>query len=96
MDLQHLVLVERRDRVKQAVSANRGTSVALVGSVARGDYTSTSDYDFVVSFLPRSSLFDLARLELALEEILERPVDVISSGSITKRSNRVLDHAIDL
>ncbi|MYG19377.1 MAG: nucleotidyltransferase, partial [Gemmatimonadales bacterium] len=44
----------------------RRGSVALIGSVARGDDTDTSDYDFVVEFLPGASLFDHAALESAL------------------------------
>lgn len=96
MDLKHAVLVERRERVKEAVRANKGEAVALVGSVARGDYTATSDYDFVVSFQPKSSILDHARLELALENILERPVDVVDRDALNERSRRILDHAIDL
>ena len=96
MDLRNIVLVERRDQVKEAVEANRGLSVALIGSVARGDYTPESDYDFVVSFQKSSDVFDHARLELALEDILGRSVDVISRGALTERSRHVLDHAIDL
>ena len=96
MDLRDVVLVERREQVKEAVVANKGESVALVGSVARGDYTDDSDYDFVVTFRPKSSLFDLVRLQAALEDILDRSVDVISRGSLTGRIERVLDHAIDL
>lgn len=96
MDLQQVVLLERRDQVKEAVKANKGLAVALIGSVARGDYTKESDYDFVVSFQEQSDIFDHARLELALEDILERSVDVISRGALTERSRHVLDHAIDL
>lgn len=96
MDLQNVVLIERRDQVKEAVKANKGLAVSLVGSVARGDYTAESDYDFVVSFQRSSDVFDHARLELALETILERPVDVISRGALTERSRHVLDHAIEL
>ena len=96
MDLQNIVLVERRDQVKEAVKANRGLAVALIGSVARGDYTSESDYDFVVSFGPRSSLADHARLELTLEDILGRSVDVIDKDALGDHSRHLLDHAIDL
>ena len=96
MDLQHVVLVERRDQVKEAVKANKGLAVALIGSVARGDYTEASDYDFVVSFQPKSSLFDHARMELALEDILERSVDVVDRDALNDQSCRMLDHAIDL
>ncbi len=96
MDLQTFILVERRDEIKAAVKANRGLEVALIGSVARGDYTKTSDFDFVVSFERSSDAFDHAGLELALEAILDRSVDVIARDALTDRSRHVLDHAIEL
>ena len=95
-DLQKLVLVERRDEIKAAVQAHKGSDVALIGSVARGDYTTTSDFDFVVSFERSSDVFDHAGLELALEAILDRSVDVIALDALTERSRHVLDHAIEL
>ncbi len=96
MDLRTFVLVEHRDEIKAAVRANRGLAVSLIGSVARGDYTTTSDFDFVVSFERSSDVFDHAGLELALEAILDRSVDVIALDALTDRSKHVLDHAIEM
>ena len=96
MALLDTVLVERREQVKAAVMANKGQAVALVGSVARGDCTADSDYDFVVTFQPKSSLLDHARMELALEDILGCSVDVIDRDALTEQSRRMLEDAIDL
>lgn len=45
--------------------------------MARGDDTLASDTDFLVTFAPGASLFDLAGLIAALEDLLDGPVDVI-------------------
>ena len=55
---------------------------ALFGSVVRGDATPTSDIDMVIAPPPRFSLFDLAGLKVDLEDVLERPVDVVEYESI--------------
>lgn len=53
--------------------------------MARGDDTHNSDCDFVAEFLPGASLFDHAALEIALEEILDNPVDVLSASAVRER-----------
>ena len=55
---------------------------ALFGSVVRGDMTPTSDIDMLIDPPPRFSLFDLAGLQVDLEDTLRRPVDVIEYKSI--------------
>ena len=60
-----------------AAAANKATSIALVGSVARGD-----DADFLATFEEGSCLVDLARLQGALERLLGSDVDVVSVGGL--------------
>lgn len=55
---------------------------SLFGSVARGDLTPTSDVDMLIDPPERFSLFDLAGLKVDLEDILQRPVDVVEYESI--------------
>ena len=76
------VLGEHREAIRDAAAANKATSIALVGSVARGDSTPDSDYDFLVTFTQGASLFDLGALQVALEELLSAEVDVISAGGL--------------
>lgn len=54
-------------------------SVALFGSVARGEDRPDSDVDILLQFEPgaRVSLFTLARIQTILEEALARPVDIV-------------------
>lgn len=55
---------------------------ALFGSVVRGDMTPTSDVDMLIDPPERFSLFDLAGLKVDLEDVLQRPVDVVEYESI--------------
>ena len=82
MSRRERVLGEHREAIRAAAAANKATSIALVGSVARGDDGPDSDYDFLVTFVEGASLFDLAGLQIALKELLSAEVDVISAGGL--------------
>lgn len=58
------------------------TRAALFGSVVRGEATKESDIDILVDLPRGKSLFDLAGLQIRLEEELENKVDVITYNSI--------------
>jgi hypothetical protein len=55
---------------------------ALFGSIVRGDNTPTSDIDMLIDPPAQFSLFDRAGLQIDLEEILARPVDVVEYDAI--------------
>lgn len=57
------------------------SNIRLVGSVARGEDTETSDVDFLVDTAPGTSLFDLGGLHEDLQDLLGIPVDIIPSGA---------------
>ena len=56
--------------------------LALFGSWARGDASDTSDIDILVDFLPGADLLDLSGLKIYLEDVFERPVDVVPRKAI--------------
>ena len=82
MSRRERVLGEHREAIRAAAAANKAASIALVGSVARGDDEPDSDYDFLVTFTKGASLFDLGALQIALEKLLGCDVDVISVGGL--------------
>ena len=96
--MSHLrTLVEaNRDEIKALVRRNRGRSIALFGSVARGDDGPSSDIEFLVEFDEGSSLFDLMNLEEALEALLGVSVDVVSAGGLKDRDEHVRRDAVPL
>ena len=55
---------------------------SLFGSFVKGKETDSSDIDLLVEFDEGKSLFDLIRLEMKIEEVLNKKVDVITFNSI--------------
>lgn len=55
---------------------------AIFGSFARGKSKAKSDIDLLVKFKRAKSLLDLVGLQLELEEILNKKVDVLTYNSI--------------
>lgn len=79
-------LVEQhRDEILATVRAHNGRSVAVFGSVARGEDGPGSDVDFLVEFEAGTSLLDVIRLEDALSELLGCRADVLSAGALLDR-----------
>ena len=70
-------------------------SLAVFGSVARGEARSDSDVDLLVEFHRPVGFFGLARLQCHLEELLGARVDIVTPGGLrdTMRE-RVLREAV--
>jgi len=80
--------VIERIRIHQEVLERFGVrSLALFGSVVRDEAKPTSDIDLMVEFHPGQpgGLFRYVELKQALEGVLGRPVDLITSGNIKPR-----------
>ena len=61
---------------------NKVARAGIFGSFARGEATRKSDVDILIRFKERRTLFDLARLELELEDKLGKSVDVLTYRSV--------------
>lgn len=86
-----------RQRIVQLAEQFGARNVRLFGSAARGDDDAESDVDLLVELQPDRSLMDLAGLKLALEELLGRPVDVVTEVGLRDRlRERVLREAVAL
>ena len=79
----------KRDDVLRLLSShqNRLTqydvkSLAVFGSVARDEVQPSSDVDILVEFEGPSTFDSYMDLKFFLEEILERPVDLVTRGAI--------------
>ena len=58
--------------------------LALFGSVLRPDFTPESDVDVLVTFAPDAeiSLFDMAQMQIELQELFNRPVDILEKDAL--------------
>lgn len=93
-----------RRRPSEALAEHRGELIALgrrlgltelrvFGSVLRGEDTVDSDLDLVGTLASGLSYFDLAEFEIAAEQLLGVPVEVVPSGSAGRVAQRILVEA---
>jgi excisionase family DNA binding protein len=99
----HRLAPRRRDvlvmaaRVRELAGERGATNVRLFGSVARDEADVLSDVDLLVDLEPGRSLIDLAQLELDLEALFGRRVDVGTTASLRERiRDRVMAEAVPL
>ncbi|WP_423922900.1 nucleotidyltransferase family protein [Candidatus Poriferisodalis sp.] len=85
-----------REAIRSAATRNKATSIALVGSVARGSDGPDSDVDFVCEWAPDASLFDASGLLAELEELLGCSVEISSARMLVPPYTSMLDDAIRL
>jgi uncharacterized protein len=57
-------------------------SMAIFGSLARGEATPASDIDMLVEFARPVGLFEFIRLELYLEDLTGRHVDLVTPDAL--------------
>ena len=72
-------LTEHREHVRERFGVR---SLALFGSIVRGEARSDSDVDLLVEFERPIGLFEFVRLKLYLEEVLGRPVDLVTPEAV--------------
>ena len=89
-------LIDRHSGEIQALADHHGIrDVRVFGSMARNDATDASDADFLVSLLPNKSGLALGALLMDLQDLLQRPVDVLTEPALHPRiRNRVLAEAV--
>ena len=85
-----------RDDILALAARHNARSVAVFGSVARGDAQPDSDIDFLVEFERGSTLLDLIRLSDDLQDLLGRRVDVVSLGGLKARDTAIRADAVSL
>ena len=70
------ILARHRDEVVALAHAHKASNVRVFGTVVRGEDDDASDIDLLVDLDPGADLFDLAALDIELERLLGRPVDI--------------------
>ncbi len=81
MTTEQLVKSKRADILR--VAAQHGAhNVRVFGSVARGEAGEESDIDLLVDLEPERSLLDLGGLQVELEALLARRVDVVTEAGL--------------
>ena len=86
----------QKDQLTAFCKRWRIVELALFGSVLRDDFGPESDVDVLVQFEEeaRHTLFDLDDMELELEEIFGREVDLVSRRGVEASSNYLRRNSI--
>lgn len=71
------MLRQHREQIIALARAHKATNVRVFGSVARGEDDEDSDVDLLVDLEPGADLLDVASLDVELETLLKRRVDVV-------------------
>jgi predicted nucleotidyltransferase len=71
-----------RAAIRRIVETHRARNPRVFGSVVRGEDTEQSDLDLLVDTTGVTSLFDIAAIELELEQLMGIAVHVTTSGSL--------------
>lgn len=94
MTLEEL-LHEKREEILRIAARHGARNVRVFGSMVRGEANQASDIDFLVEMEPGRSLLDLGGLQVELESLLGRRVDVVTVRGLKARiRDRVLREAV--
>ena len=73
---------QHRDIIRQIVLESGMTNPRLFGSALHGDDIEGSDLDILIDAPPRTSLFDVINLKLALEDEVGITIDLRTPGDL--------------
>ncbi len=92
------LLAGKREDILRLAARHGAYNVRVFGSAARGEATADSDIDFLVEWdLERISSWGGVGLDIELEALLGRPVDVVSEDDLHwAMRDRVLREAVAL
>lgn len=91
------LLTAKREEILRTASRYGARNVRVFGSTARGEARTESDVDFLVELEQGRSLFDLGGLQMDLQELLGREVDVVTERGLRGRmKEQVLAQAVRL
>jgi predicted nucleotidyltransferase len=89
------LLEENRGEILRIAAKHGARKVRVFGSVARGEADRESDIDFLVELETGRSLMDLGGLQMELESLLGRRVDVVTARGLKARiRERMLREAV--
>ena len=82
---------------KKRLQAAGVQSLSLFGSVRRGESGASSDIDLLVEFSRPVGLFEFVHLKQELEQILQRPVDLVTRDALRDSMKpTILKEAMDV
>ncbi len=91
------LLQVKREEILALAARHGASSLRIFGSFARGEAHTASDVDFLVELGPGATLIDLGALQMDLQDLLDRKVDVVEPDALHwSIRERVLREAVPL
>lgn len=85
------IIIDEIKRKAVPVLKNAGvTRASIFGSFARGEERKDSDIDFLVEFPRDRNLLQFAHLKTVLEEVLNKPVDIVEYGAVREELKKYI------
>lgn len=95
--MNSVFLAQHRQDILDLAARHGAGNVRLFGSLARGEGGVESDLDLLVTLGEGRSLLDLSALKLALEDLVHRPVDLVTERGLSPYLRQsILSEAIPL
>lgn len=84
------ILQRSKRRIAEICRRYQISELSLFGSQVRGDFTTKSDFDFLVVFEPDAKIgfIELGFIQEELENIVEKPVDLVPKDGLKKLIER--------
>lgn len=75
---------DTKTKIDELCRKHKIRELSLFGSRVRDDYTATSDFDFLVDFLPDAEigLFEFSGIQIELEDMLGQSVDLVPKNGL--------------
>lgn len=90
-------LALHRDRIREIALSHRVINPRVFGSVLRGEDTEESDLDILVEPTAQTTLMDIAKIEVELNQLLQIQVDVLTPKALPEKwRQRVIGEALAL
>jgi predicted nucleotidyltransferase len=91
------ILEKYREEILDLAARHGARNVRVFGSLARGEGREGSDLDLLVTLGEGRSLLDLVGLKQDLEDLVHRPVDVVTERALSPHLRAsVLSEAVPL
>jgi predicted nucleotidyltransferase len=95
--MSSLILQRYRAEILELALRHGAKDVRVFGSLARGEGREDSDLDLLVTLGEGRSLLDLVGLKQDLEDLVHRPVDVVTEAALSPYlREQVLAEAVPL
>jgi uncharacterized protein len=97
MSMRSRLVEKHRDKILELAARHGASDVRVFGSLAWGEGGPDSDLDQLVTLEETRSLLDLVGLKQDIEDLLHRPVDVVTEPTLFPYiRSRVLAEALPL